>query len=56
MRVISKGPCFEGLLAESFDQVRSNAKGNVAIMLRMIEAFQTIEADPALCAGEEKAT
>jgi uncharacterized membrane protein len=42
LRVIAKGPSFEGLLAESFDQVRSNARGNVAIMLRMLGALQTI--------------
>jgi uncharacterized membrane protein len=42
LRVIAKGPGFEGLLAASFDQVRSNAGGNVAIMLRMVGAFQTI--------------
>ena len=102
LRVIAIGPSFEDLLAESFGQVRSSAKGNVAVMLRMLGALQTIagrtarpgrrralrdqvrwiaeladltlesahdraridtrlagvrealEADPALCAGEEK--
>jgi len=42
LRVIVKGPRFESLLAGSFDQIRSNAKGNVAIMLRMLGALQTI--------------
>ena len=42
LRVIAKGPSFESLLAESFDQVRSNAKGNVAIMSRMLGALQTL--------------
>jgi len=103
LRMIAKGPSFESLLAEAFDQVRSNARGNVTIMLGMLGAFQTIAsqtdrldrrralrdqerwiaelaertlesvhdrakidtrlarvrealaADPALCAGEEKA-
>ncbi len=50
LRVMAKGPCFESLLSESFDQIRSNANGNVAIMLRMLGAFQTIArltADPS---------
>ena len=42
LRVIAKGPTFESLLAESFDQIRSNAKGDVAIMSRMLGAFQTL--------------
>ncbi|TWU30488.1 DUF2254 domain-containing protein [Bythopirellula polymerisocia] len=42
LRVIAKGPTFESLLAESFDQIRSNANGNVAIMSRMLGALQTL--------------
>jgi len=42
LRVIAKGPSFESLLAESFDQIRSNAKGDVAIMLRMLGALDAI--------------
>ena len=42
LRVIAKGPSFEGLLSESFDQIRANATGNVGIMLRMLGALQTI--------------
>ena len=42
LRAFAKGPTFESLLAESFDQVRSNARGNVAIMSRMLGAFQTL--------------
>jgi uncharacterized membrane protein len=42
LRVITIGPTFEGLLAESFDQIRGSAQGNVAIMLRMLGALQTI--------------
>jgi len=42
LRVIAKGPSFESLLAESFDQIRSSAKGNIAIMSRMLSALQTI--------------
>jgi uncharacterized membrane protein len=49
LRVIAKGPSFESLLAESFDQIRSIAKDDVAIMSRMLGAFQTLAgliADP----------
>lgn len=40
--MIAKGPSFESLLTESFDQIRSNAQGNVAIMSRMLGAVQTL--------------
>ena len=40
--VIAKGSSFEGLLSESFDQIRNNANGNVAIILRMLDSFQTL--------------
>ena len=42
LRVIAKCPSFASLLSESFDQIRSNAKGDVAIMSRMLGAFQTL--------------
>ncbi len=42
LRVIAKGPSFESLLAESFDQIRSSAHGDVAILSRMVHAFQTL--------------
>jgi uncharacterized membrane protein len=42
LRVIAKGLSFGSLLAESFDQIRSSAKGNVAVMLRMLGAFKTL--------------
>jgi uncharacterized membrane protein len=42
LRVIAIGPTFAGLVAESFDQIRGSAIGNVAIMLRMLGALQTI--------------
>lgn len=42
LRVLTMGPTFEDLLAESFDQIRGSAKGNVAIMLRILGALQTI--------------
>ena len=42
LRVIAKGPSFESLLAESFDQIRRIAKGDVAILSRMLDAYQTL--------------
>ena len=42
LRVIAKGPSFGNVLAASFDQIRRNAKGDVAIMSRMLDALQTI--------------
>jgi uncharacterized membrane protein len=42
LKVLTIGPNFEDLLAASFDQIRSSAKGNVAIMLRILGALQTI--------------
>jgi len=42
LRVMAIVPSFEGLLAEAFDQIRSSAEGNVAILARMLGAFDTI--------------
>ena len=42
LRVITIGPTFASLLAQSFDQIRGSAKGNVAIMLRILGALHTI--------------
>jgi uncharacterized membrane protein len=42
LRMIAKGPSFESLLAESFDQIRSYAKGDVAMISHMLGALQTL--------------
>lgn len=42
LRVIAIGPTFASLVAESFDQIRESAEGNVAIMIHMLGALQTI--------------
>jgi len=42
LRVIAKSTSFESLLAESFDQIRSNAKGDVAVLSRMLDALHTL--------------
>jgi uncharacterized membrane protein len=47
LRIIAKGPSFESLLAESFDQIRSKAKGDVAIMSRMLDAFHALASSTA---------
>jgi len=36
------GPSFESLLAESFDEIQSSCKGNLTVMLRMLEGLQTL--------------
>lgn len=42
LRVIAKGVSFESLLSDSFNQIRSSANGNVAIILRMLDSFRTL--------------
>ncbi len=49
LRVITIGATFEGRLAEAFDQIRSSAEGNVAIMALMpgaIHAIASLTASP----------
>ncbi len=42
LRVITKGPSFESLLAESFDQIRRSANGDVVILSRILDALQIV--------------
>ncbi|MDA3877561.1 MAG: DUF2254 domain-containing protein [Halothiobacillus sp.] len=42
LRVIAKGPNFESLLAQAFDQIRRSSNGNVVIMLRILGTLQTL--------------
>ena len=42
LRVIAKGPSFQSLLSDAFDQIRASAKGNLGIMLRMLSSLETI--------------
>ncbi len=44
LRLIAVAPTFEDLLAGSFDQIRRNAEGNVAVLTRMLGALETIGA------------
>ncbi len=42
LRIIAQGPTFAQLVAASFDQIRLNAAGNVAVLLRMMNAIATV--------------
>lgn len=42
LRMFAKGPDFDSLLALAFDQIRQNASGNVAVMLALLDALETI--------------
>ena len=42
LRIIAIGPTFASLVAESFDQIRGSANGNIAIMTQMLDSIQTI--------------
>ena len=42
LRVIAIGQTFASLVAESFDEIRGSAGGNLAIMLRILDALETI--------------
>jgi len=42
LRMIAIGQTFASLVSGSFDEIRGSAEGNVAIMMRMLDALQTI--------------
>jgi len=42
LRVIAYGATFTGLLEGAFDQIRQNAGGNVAVLIAMLQAIETI--------------
>lgn len=42
LRVIARGPTFDGMLAEAFDQIRQNAHGNVAVLVALLTALEVI--------------
>ncbi len=44
LRVIARGPSFKGLLSEAFDQIRQNARGNVAVLFALLEGLEVIAA------------
>jgi uncharacterized membrane protein len=42
LRLITRGPTFEGLLAEAFEQIRRNAEGNVTVLSHLIRVLGVI--------------
>ncbi|MEO8028603.1 MAG: DUF2254 family protein, partial [Bryobacteraceae bacterium] len=42
LRVAMRGPTFASLIGESFDQIRQNAGGNVAVIDRMLWSVETL--------------
>ncbi|MEO8211935.1 MAG: DUF2254 domain-containing protein [Myxococcales bacterium] len=44
LRVIARGPTFPDLLGESFDQIRQNAAGNVAVLTRLLQVLAILAA------------
>jgi uncharacterized membrane protein len=42
LRLITRGPTFVGLLAEALDQIRQNADGNVAVLVRLVEIIEIV--------------
>lgn len=42
LRLIARGASFPSLLSEAFDQIRESAQGNAAIILKMVDALETI--------------
>ncbi|MCF6158033.1 MAG: DUF2254 domain-containing protein [wastewater metagenome] len=53
VRVLARGPTFAGLMMESFDQIRQNAGGNVAVLTRMLQSLETL-ADSTLIATRRR--
>ncbi len=39
LRVIAMAPTYASMVAESFDQIRNNAKGNIAVISRLLDAL-----------------
>jgi uncharacterized membrane protein len=42
VRVVTRGPTFPGLLGEAFDQIRQNAEGNVAVLVRLLQVLEIL--------------
>lgn len=49
LRVITRSPTFEALLAEAFDQIRHNAEGNLAVLIRQLQALEAIAEQTVSC-------
>ena len=44
LRVVAKGPTFSALVADAFDQIRQNAEGNPAVLVRMLGGIESVAA------------
>lgn len=42
LRLITRGPTFDALARESFEQIRQNAEGNIAVLLRLLEVLELL--------------
>lgn len=42
LRVITRGPNVDSLLAQAFDEIRQNAAGNVTVLTRQLQMLETI--------------
>ncbi|EDZ66492.1 hypothetical protein NOC27_3172 [Nitrosococcus oceani AFC27] len=42
LRLITRGPTFSNLLSQAFDQIRRNAEGNVAVLIRLLQSLETL--------------
>lgn len=42
LRVLTRGPTFAGLVGESFNQIRQNTGGNVAVLSRLLWSLETV--------------
>lgn len=42
VRIVTRGATFPGLLAEAFDQIRQNAEGNVAVIVRLLQVLEIL--------------
>lgn len=53
LRVVVRSASFESTLAEAFDQIRQNAQGNAAVLLRQLKALEIIAGRTASAAGRQ---
>lgn len=42
LRLITRGPTFDGLLREALEQIRQNAEGNMAVLVRLLQVLELI--------------
>jgi uncharacterized membrane protein len=42
VRVLTRGPTFPSILAEAFDQIRQNAEGNIAVLVRLLQILEIL--------------